>query len=89
MFLETLPVFRSYRTAALIHPDAALMLLGISGFQCEQVLSSTQTIIIAKHTYNQVERVTVKHILRKERINSNSDTEWKPSHAIILKSCIS
>lgn len=83
MLSET-PVFRSYRIAALIHPDAAVMLLGISGLQCEQVLSSTQTIIIAKHTHNQVERVTVKHILRKERSNNKSDT-----HAITLKSCIS
>lgn len=71
----TLPVLRSYRTAALIHPDAALLLLCICGLQGEQVFSSTQTIIIAKHTYNQVERVTMKHILRRQRINSKSDTE--------------
>lgn len=82
----TLWVLRSYRTAALIHPDAALLLLCICGLQREQVFSSTQTIIIAKHTYDQVERVTVKHILRRQRINSKSATERNT--AIPLFQCI-
>lgn len=58
----------AYRAAALVHPDAALLLLYVSGFESQEVLSCTQSIIITQHTHNQVERVAMQHILTRGTI---------------------
>lgn len=49
----------SYRIAALVEPDAALLLLGISGAESQKVPPCSKTIIVAQHAHYQVERVAV------------------------------
>lgn len=59
------------RAAALIHPDAALLLLSICGLKCQQVPTSAQAVIVAQHAHNQVQRVSMQNILAGGRIKSS------------------
>lgn len=52
-----------HRAAALVHPDAALCLLRVRGLQSQEVLSSAQTIIVTQHAHDQVQRVSMQHVL--------------------------
>lgn len=56
----------THRAAALVHPNAALLLFGVSGFQSQEVFPRAQAVIVAQHAYDQVERVSMQHILFKK-----------------------
>lgn len=57
---KRLKIFGSaYCIAALVDPDAALLLLGISGVECKEVSPRTEPVIIAQHAHYQVQRVAV------------------------------
>lgn len=56
--------------AALVHPDAALLLICICGLESQEVLPCTQAIIITHHTHDQVQRVSVQHILPGSPVES-------------------
>lgn len=49
----------AYCIAALVDPEAALLLLGISGVECKDVFPCTKPVIIAQHAHYQVQRVAV------------------------------
>lgn len=52
-----------HRAAALVHPDAALFLLHVCGLESQEVLSGAQAVIVTQHAHNQVQRVTMQHVL--------------------------
>lgn len=69
---------RTDRADALIHPDAALLLLWIRGLQCQQVLAGAQAVVVAQHAHNQVQRVPMQNILEGSRITNISNQKRKP-----------
>jgi hypothetical protein len=64
----------THRAAALVHPDAAVLLLGIGGLESQQVLPSPQAVIITEHPHYQIERVAVQNVLYR---NHNNNTHYK------------
>lgn len=52
-----------HRAAALVHPDAAPFLLGVRGLESQEVLSCPQAVIVTQHAHNQVQRVSMQHVL--------------------------
>lgn len=52
-----------HRAAALVHPDAALFLLCVRGLEGQEVLSGAQAVIVTQHAHNQVQRVSMQHVL--------------------------
>lgn len=52
-----------HRAAALVHPDAALLLLCVRGLESQEVLSGAQAVIVTQHAHDQVQRVSMQHVL--------------------------
>lgn len=52
-----------HRAAALVHPDAAPFLLRVRGLQSQEVLSGAQAVVVTQHAHDQVQRVSVQHVL--------------------------
>lgn len=63
--IEGTVLFDTHGAAALVHPDATLLLLCVGGLESQEVLPCTQAIIVTQHTHYQVQRVSVQHILTK------------------------
>lgn len=64
-------LFHTHWAAALIYPDAALLLLCVGGLESQEVLPCTQAIIVTQHTHYQVQRVSVQHILARGTFKSS------------------
>lgn len=52
-----------HRAAALVHPDAALFLLRVRGLESQEVLPGAQAVIVTQHAHDQVQRVSMQHVL--------------------------
>lgn len=52
-----------HRAAALVHPDAAPFLLRVRGLESQKALSRAQAIVVTQHAHNQVQRVSMQHVL--------------------------
>lgn len=56
-----------HQAAALVHPQADLLIAGIGGLQSQQAFPRPQAVVVAHHPDDQVEGMPVQHVLQRGR----------------------